>query len=137
MNLLRQWRDQDEQAVATALDAIHMEHTSVLSYNNELSLSCVITLAYYSARKDCTLIREFPTGKGFADIVFLPRQHTDLPAIIVELKWNRSAEGAIQQTKEREYVTSLRDYCGNILLVGINYDKSSKAHTCIIERVKK
>ena len=135
--LLKATLAQDEQAVAAALDAIHMEHTSVLSYNNELSLSCVITLAYYSARKDYTLIREFPTGKGFADIVFLPRHHTDLPAIIVELKWNRSAEGAIQQTKEREYVTSLRDYRGNILLVGINYDKSSKTHSCIIERVKK
>lgn len=131
--LLEATLNMDCAAVAAGLDKVHTDSTSVLSYHNENSLSCVITLAYFSARRDYTLIREFPTGKGFADMVFLPRKHSDAPAIIVELKWNRSAEGAIAQIKNRQYVHSLQDYEGNLLLVGINYDRETKTHQCIIE----
>lgn len=94
-------------------------------------------MAYYSARKDYTLIREFPTGKGFADIVFLPRKASDKPAMIVELKWNKDAIGAVAQVKNRQYVNALAQYSGNLLLVGINYDKKTKVHTCIIEKFEK
>lgn len=124
----------DAKSVAEGIDAVHSGSTSILSYHDENSLSCVITLAYYSARKDYILIRELPTGKGFADMVFLPRKHCDKPALVIELKWNRSAEGAIGQIKKREYVEALRNYGGNLLLVGIIYDKKSKIHQCEIEQ---
>lgn len=93
----------------------------------------MITLAYYSAAKDYTVIRELPAGEGFADIVFLPRRVSEKPALVVELKWNRSAEGAVRQIREKRYVEALREYRGNILLVGINYDKKTKTHQCRIE----
>lgn len=120
--------------VETALDQVHMSNTSVLSYHDENSLSCAITIAYYMAQKDYTLIRELPTGKGFADIAFIPRRHTHKPAMIVELKWNKSAQGAIRQIKEKKYIGTLEEYMGNLLLVGINYDKKTKKHKCIIEK---
>ena len=131
--LLEDTLRQDAEAVAKAIDKVHTEQTSILSYNNENSLSCVITLAYYSAQKDYTLIREMPTGKGFADIVFLPRRYTDRPAMIVELKWNQSEYGAIEQIRKKEYIKALEEYSGKVLLVGINYDKKSKKHNCVIE----
>lgn len=91
-SLLEATLNQDAQAVAKGIDAVHTEHVSALSYNTEASLSCVITLAYFSAQKDYLLVREFPSGKGFADIVFLPRKESEKPAMIIELKWNKSAE---------------------------------------------
>ena len=127
----------DEAAVAEGLDAVHMDTTSILNYHNENALSCVISLAYYSARDAYRLIRELPTGKGFADIVFVPHKYTSRPAMIVELKWDQSAEGAIAQIKEKQYVKALEHYTGDILLVGVNYDKDSKKHQCRIERYKK
>ena len=78
------------------------------------------------------------SGKGFADLVFIPRkQFPDKPALVVELKWNKSAEGAIEQIKRKEYCRSLEEYEGNLLLVGVNYDKETKEHTCVIEEYKK
>jgi hypothetical protein len=127
----------DVATVAKGIDAVHEEMTSILNYHNENALSCVINLAYYSARQDYTLIREYPTGKGFADVVFLPRKHSEKPAIVVELKWNQSADGAITQIKNKNYGESLKDYAGEVLLVGINYDKESKEHQCVIEKIKR
>lgn len=113
----------DYEAVARGIDEVHMNTISVLQYNNENSLSCVISLAYYSARKDYIMYRELPAGKGFADIVFIPRRYSDKPAIIVELKWDKTAEGAIKQIKEKNYSASVEQYNGEIILVGINYNK--------------
>lgn len=127
----------DTEAVAKGIEDVHMVNTSVLSYHDENSLSCAITIAYYSARKDYTLIRELPSGKGYADIVFLPRKHSDKPAMIVELKWDKTVEGAIGQIREKRYDGALREYGGEVLLVGINYDKGSKRHECVIERLEK
>ena len=127
----------DADAVARGIDKAHMEHTSILSYNDENSLSCVISIAYFSTRKDYILFRELPAGKGFADIVFLPRRFHGKPALIVELKWNQSPEGAIRQIKERKYVKALDGYVGEVLLAAVNYDKKSKCHQCIIERFQK
>lgn len=127
----------EEETVAAAIDAVHMEEVSVLAYHDENSLSCVITLAYFSARKDYILIREFPTGKGFADIVFLPRKNVSKPAMVVELKWDRTAEGAIRQIRDKKYVETLKKYTGDILLVGISYRKKSGRHQCVIERYRK
>lgn len=123
----------DENAVAAGIEKAHFE-TSVLHYNDENALSYTVSLAYYSARRFYTFVREFPAGKGFADIVFLPRQgQIDKPAMIIELKWNHSAEGAIAQIKSRKYPVSLANYHGKLLLVGISYDKKSKKHSCKIE----
>ena len=95
------------------------------------------SIAYFSTRKDYILFRELPAGKGFADIVFLPRRFHGKPALIVELKWNQSPEGAIRQIKERKYVKALDGYVGEVLLAAVNYDKKSKCHQCIIERFQK
>ena len=127
----------DEESVAEGLDRAHTEAASILSYNDENSLSCAIGLAYYSARKDYRMVREFPTGRGFADVVFLPLFHTDKPALVVELKYDKSAQTAIQQIRERQYTQALEGYVGDILLVGINYDKESKMHACVMEKVEK
>lgn len=125
----------DETAVAEGIDKAHKE-ISILQYNDENSLSCTIHLAFYFAREYYTIIRELPTGKGFADICFIPRKlHLDKPAVVIELKWDKSAEGAIAQIKNKQYVEALKDYRGNLLLAGINYDKKNKKHTCVIEQM--
>ena len=132
--LLEATLNRNTDAVAKGLDAVHMDTTSILSYNNENALSCVISLAYYSARNYYYLKRELPAGKGFADMVFTPRSNSpDKPAMIVELKWNQSAQGAIQQAKDKQYVKALESYSGTVFLVGINYNKETKQHECLIE----
>lgn len=125
--------------VARGLDRAHTEAASILTYNDENSLGCAIGLAYYSARKDYRIIRELPAGHGFADVVFLPLPHTGKPALVVKLKYNKSVYAAIRQIKDRNYTQTLADYVGEILLVGINYDKDNlnKPHSCVIERVRK
>lgn len=135
--LLKATLRQDADIVAATLDKAHTEQTSILSYNDENSLSCVVTLAYISAKKEYNFIRELPTGKGFADIVLLPNKHSDKPALVIELKWDNSVNAAIQQIKEKEYVSALKNYIGEILLVGINYNKKTKEHQCVIEKYKK
>lgn len=127
----------DEERVAGGLDRAHTEAASILSYNDENSLSCAVGLAYYSARKDYRMVREFPIGRGFADVVFLPLPHIDRPALVVELKYDKTAQAAIQQIKDRQYTQALEGYVGDILLVGINYDKENKTHACAIEKVEK
>ena len=129
----------DEESVARGLDRAHTEVASILTYNDENSLSCAVGLAYYSARRDYRLIRELPAGKGFADIVFLPLPHTKKPALVVELKYDRTADTALEQMKERNYAQALEGYGGEVLLVGINYEKDhkNKPHSCVIERVVK
>ncbi|MDE7479622.1 MAG: ATP-binding protein [Lachnospiraceae bacterium] len=136
--LLEDTLNGDEKSVAEALDKAHTEIASILTYNDENSLGCAIGLAYYSARKDYKIVREFPAGKGFADIVFLPLPHTDKPALIVELKYDKTANTAIQQIKDRQYTQALEGYCGEILLAGINYsrDNKDKPHSCVIERIE-
>ena len=127
----------DEKAVAEGIDKAHRE-ISILQYNNENALSCTINLAFYYAREYYTIVRELPTGKGFADVCFIPRKmHFDKPAVIMELKWDKSAKGAISQIKEKQYVDALKEYKGNLLLVGINYEKDTKTHTCVIEQAYK
>ena len=134
MELLEATWQKNSQKVADLLEEQHMDHTSILSYNNENALACTLALAYYSARVYYTMIRELPAGKGFADLVFIPRQnHLDCPAMIVELKWDYSAAGAIDQIKQKKYLRALRDFKGKLLLIGINYDQKTKRHTCIIE----
>ena len=115
----------DADAVADGIDRAH-EEISILQYNDENSLSCTINLAFYFAREYYTTVREYPSGKGF-----------DKPAVVIELKWNKSASGALAQIKEKHYGNALKDYQGSLLLVGINYDKATKKHECLIEKIQK
>ena len=126
------WQKKTRQ-VAEGIKQAHFE-TSHIQYNDENALSYTISLALYAARNFYTVHRELAGGKGFADLVFIPRKKfEDKPVLVVELKWNKSAEGAIKQIKDREYCESLKEYTGNLLLVGINYDKETKEHSCMIE----
>lgn len=135
--LLQAVFDGREADVASGVGAAHVE-TSQIQYNDENALSYTLSLAFYSARRYYNIIREMPAGKGFADLVFVPRpQHGDKPALVVELKWNHDAETAIRQIKEKEYAGTLRNYAGKVILVGINYDKKTKHHECRIESLKK
>lgn len=127
----------DEYAVAEGIEKIHMEYASVIQYNNENSLSSVLTIAYLSAMQYYFKpIRELPTGRGFADFVFIPKPEyiQDYPALVAELKWNQNAKTALQQIKDKKYPESIEQYSGDILLIGISYDKKSKVHQCKIEK---
>lgn len=135
--LLERTLSADADAVVKAVDAIHADNTSILQYNDENSLACVLSLAYYAAKNDYNWVRELPTGLGFADIVLLPNRNVDKPAIVLEMKCDNSAETAITQIHEKRYADTLLDYVGKIVLVGINYDKKTKRHTCRIETVVK
>ena len=131
--LLRSLWDMDADAVARSIDEAHNE-VSILQYNDENALSYVINLAFFTAREYYSVIRELPSGKGFADICFLPRaKFADKPAILIELKWDKSVEGALKQIKDKEYTGALDAYKANLLLVGINYDRNKKSHECEIE----
>lgn len=130
------WR-QDEQKVAAAIQEAHFE-TSHLQYNDENALSYTVSIALYTARDFYTIHREQPSGKGFADMVFIPRKnHPEKPALIIELKWDKNAQGAIEQIRKKNYCQCLEEYQGNLLLVGINYDRLSRIHQCIIEKYRK
>ena len=156
-NLLAATISGNSQAVAKGISQAHDEHTSILSYNDENSLACVLSVAYIWARNEYIIHREYATGKGYADLVMIPRRNVSKPALVIELtneredsgacsryperggsrqsqlKFNHSADTAIDQIKRKEYPAKIADYTGDILLVGINYDKESKQHTCKIE----
>ena len=134
--LLQDTLDGDEEAVARGVDAAHDEHTSILSYNNENSLACVLSIAYYYAKNDYVMHRELPTGRGFADIVLIPRKNVESPAIVLELKYNKDADSAIDQILRKQYPEKVAQYSGDLLLVGINYDKEQKTHQCKIEKLE-
>ena len=136
-DLLQATLDGDEEAVARGVDAAHDENTSILSYNNENSLACVLSLAYYYARNEYIIHRELATGKGFADLVMIPRRNVSSPAIILELKYNQDADAAIDQILRKQYPAKVAAYTGELLLVGISYDKKEKTHQCHIIRINK
>lgn len=133
--LLKATLEGDETAVAQGIAAAHLE-TSHIQYNDENALSYTLSLAYYAARQHYQMIRELPIGKGFADIVFIPKKRFAYrPAIVVELKWNHDAQTALSQIKKNNYPQVLQniDY-KEVILVGVNYDKKTREHSCIIER---
>lgn len=126
-----------EEAVARQLEKIH-EEESPLYYNNEQALRSVIKRAYFSYGDEYMMFEELPAGAGYADVVYVPKKDSILPALLIELKWNRSAHSAIDQIKEKRYPEAVREYGGDILLVGISYDKDAPAgerkHHCRIEK---
>ena len=135
--LLLETIDGNADRVAELIELAHETYTSVLNYNDENSLSCVLTMAYFTAPAYYDIIREHPAGKGYADFIFKPRANAGWrPAMVVELKYNQSADTAIRQIKEKRYQGALSGYGDKILLVGINYDaegEDKKHHTCVIE----
>ena len=134
--LLRSTLACNEEAVARGVDAAHDENTSILSYNDENSLACVLSIAYYYASNDYIIHREFATGKGFADLVLIPRKNVDSPAIIIELKYDKTVDTAIEQIKRKQYPTKVAQYTDNLLLAGITYNRDTKQHECRIEKLK-
>lgn len=131
-DLLEATWNRQEQRVAKYIENSHYE-TSILQYNDENALSYTVSLAYITAKRYYTIVREMPAGKGFADIVFIPRRGVTKPAMIVELKYDKEAETGIRQIKDKKYYFGLEDYLDNLLLVSIAYDKNTKEHSCVIE----
>ena len=135
--LLRDTLQMDGDAVAKEIEKIHREYVSVIQYNNENSLSSVLSIAYLSAMQYYFKpIREFPAGRGFADFVFIPKPEFQkfYPALVVELKWNKDVKTALDQIKDRKYPDSVACYAGELLMVGINYNEKTKEHECRIEK---
>ncbi len=130
--LLEATWNRDEELVAKYIEEAHLD-TAILTYNNENALSYTISIAYMYARNHYTIIREMPSGKGYADMVFIPKD--DKPAMIVELKWNQEVETAIDQIKAKKYYFGLEKYLDNLLIVGISYDQKTKRHICKIEDI--
>ena len=127
----------NSEAVAKIFDEAHQDHTSILTYNNENSLANVNAISLFlSTTNTYNVVRELPTGKGYADLVYLPKSGVNKPALLIELKFDKSALTAITQIKEKNYLQFFKDYKGEVLLVGINYSKGTKTHQCIIERAK-
>ncbi len=128
----------DTDAVAKGVEEARKDMSSILQYNDENSMACAVYAAYASAQAYYMKpIRELPSGRGFADIVYFPLRNVNRPALLVELKWNQSAQGAIQQIKDKKYADWVKGYTGDILLVGINYDRKKDRHECIIEKYVK
>jgi hypothetical protein len=135
--LLKATWAEDATAVARAIEEVHLE-TSHITYNSEAALSYTLSLAYYAERDYYTIVRELPSGKGFADFAFLPRRHhPEVPAMLIELKWDKDAETALAQIHERRYPDALVSYQDNLLLVGISYNRDSRKHECVIERLER
>ena len=123
-------------AVARAIEEIRDTQYAPTFYNDEQALRYVIKFAYIAAIDQYLKVEELPSGKGIADVVYLPKQKSILPALVIELKWNKSSEGAIRQIKERNYLAVLQDYGGEVVIVGISYDANRKEHSCVIEKVR-
>lgn len=132
--LLEQTLRMDEKAVERAIEDAHKVVSSPLFYNSEESLRSTIRFAYITYLDEFIEIDEFPSGTGYADMVFMPKQGSARPVILFELKWNKSSESAIEQIKNRDYPHAFKDYGGDIYLVGISYDENTKRHTCRIEK---
>ncbi|MBQ7724388.1 MAG: AAA family ATPase, partial [Lachnospiraceae bacterium] len=131
--LLKETLSGNEEAVAAALDKSHIHVSSNRSYNNEDVLQSAIYLAYIYALNDYECFREVTAGKGFADMVYIPIK-SDKPALIIELKHNKTVESALDQIRDKKYFECLKHYQGDMLLIGINYDEKDKTHECRIEK---
>ncbi len=125
----------NSEAVAGAVDRIRGTQYAPTFYNDEQALRYVVKFAYIAAVDQYIKIEELPSGKGIADVVYLPKRRSALPALLIELKWDKSSGGAVRQIKENDYPAVLKDYGGEIVLVGINYNAKTKEHTCEIERI--
>ena len=86
-------------------------------------------MAYIWAKNEYIIHREYATGKGYADLVMIPRRNVSKPALVIELKCNHSADTAINQIKRKEYPSKIAEYTGSIHLKGNNYYKEQNQQT--------
>lgn len=135
--LLQYTLNQDEDAVAEAIEKAHSASTAPVFYNNEQALRSVIRMAYISCVDKFQEIQELPSGIGYADVVYLPKKNSPMPIILIELKWNKTADGAVKQIGEKNYPQIFDGYGSDILLVGISYDEKTKKHNCVIEKCRR
>jgi hypothetical protein len=127
-DLLQATIHQDTETMAEIIQYTHDIYTSIIKYNDENSLSCIITIAYISAIENYNIVREMPAGIGFADFIFYPK-NISKPAFIIELKKNSTSEEALKQIFEKRYDLALKDYTGLKLAIGISYDSNLKKHS--------
>ncbi len=133
-HLLEATLNMDEEEVSSIIEYAHKAGTAPIFYNNEQALRSVIRIAYISSVDEFLRIDELPSGRGYADVVYFPKRGSSMPLLLIELKWNKTDKGAIAQIKNNDYPQALKDYGGDMLLVGISYDERTKKHTCKIER---
>ena len=132
--LLKATWEGDTKRIAETIAKSQQDYASIINFHDENALACAVMMSYFTARKYYYVKRELPAGKGFADIVFIPRKEGAHPAMVVELKWNRNAKAAIKQIRDKEYAGALADYKGELLLVGINYNKKTGKYSCRMEK---
>ena len=125
----------NEEGVVKAIVKVRDSEYAPTFYNDEQSLRYIVKFAYIAAVDQYMKTEELPSGHGIADVVYIPKMRSPLPALIIELKWNKSSEGAVAQIREKNYPAVLEGYGGDILLVGINYNEKTNEHTCKIERI--
>ena len=125
------------EEVAKAIEKVHREEFEPRHYNSEQSLRGVIKLAFFAYKDKYTQLEELASGDGYVDIVYLPKKFVDMPIMVIELKWNKTAETALDQIRNKHYPDVLKDRNEQILLVGISYDRDDpqKKHTCVIEEL--
>ena len=133
LRLLEDTINLKKEKIARAFDDYHFEASSLLEFNDENSMRCAIVLAYYAAKPFYKLFHELPTGKGFADMVFIPLPGSSRPAIVVELKYDKTADSAIDQIHRKDYPASLKGFSKRIILVGVNYNKTESKHEVKLE----
>ena len=135
------WEGKEEK-VAEILEWFH-DTAENKTYHSEAALSYAVQMAYYAGQKYYTAIQELDSGKGYVDLVYLPSpKHPDKPALLIELKYDKTLETAADQIRSRNYPQKLEHYKDNLLLVSINYEKevsstdtAYKHHSCCIEKV--
>ncbi|MEE3448885.1 MAG: PD-(D/E)XK nuclease domain-containing protein, partial [Bacteroidales bacterium] len=136
LRLLEDTINLKKDKIARAFDDYHFEASSILEFNDENSMRCAIVLAYYAAKPFYKIFHELPTGKGFADMVFIPLPNSQRPAIVVELKYDQTADTAISQIKRKNYPASLKGFSKQIILCGINYNKATSKHEVEMEVIE-
>ena len=126
----------NQEAVTKAIVEVRDSEYGPTFYNDEQALRYVVKFAYIAAIDQYMKVEELPSGHGIADVAYLPKKRSRLPAMVIELKWNKTAEGALKQIKENHYPELLSDYVGEMMLVGINYNEETKEHSCKIEKIR-
>ena len=129
----------DANKAAEIITEIHNSpNVSLLTYNREESMVfCLISGLMWQTEREYEVFRELQSGKGSADLIYVPKRNMHLPILLIEFKYGQNAEDAIKQIKEKEYFSRYRDgdYPNDVLLIGINYNPKTKEHQCLIEKL--
>ena len=136
-NLLKAILELDGTTAAALIQDVHNSPAvTLLDYNDEESLTyCVMTGLLWSTLGKYISRREEQAGKGRADLIYEPAIKGTAPLILIEFKYDGSAEDAIEQIKTQEYFKRYTGQYRNIIIVGINYSTKTKDHQCLIEKL--